>query len=164
MQDTLRLTYINNIANDMLNELWQNCFDGQANSQHMNAHVPFPLTQQKHLDNFLMRQYDYTAWLIKRQLEQDIIGFAIHGNYFPGLPNNIGFNIGLNYIRNGFATETVKALIEYVQGIGLTETYGHCFETNIASIRTMEKCGFQNMGRTGNQFHGTYELRFRIQL
>lgn len=164
MQNTERLTFINIKTENDLNELWQNSFAGQDNLNHMNAHVPYPLTQQWQLNRFLTTENGYRSWLVKRIAEQDIIGFAIHGNFIPGLPNNIGFNIGLNYTRNGYATETLKALIEYVRGIGLHETFGHCFESNFASKRTMENCGFTNQGRTGRQFNHNYELKFRIQL
>ena len=161
MRDTQRLTFISDMSNHALNELWVNCFSGQENLNHMNAHVPFSVTQQWQLNGFLTNQNGYNAWLIKRNAEQDIIGFAIHGNFFQGLPNNIGFNIGLNYTRNGYASETLQSLVEHLKEIELKETFGHCFETNLASIRTMEKCGFINMGRTGRQFKGNYELKFK---
>ena len=164
MENSLRLTYISNLTNEALNQLWQSCFAGHANISHMNAHVPHPVTQQLQLNSFLINQNGYKAWLIKRNTEQDIIGFAIHGNFIPGLPNNVGFNIGLNYTRYGFATETLQALIEHVRGIPLAETFGHCFENNLASISTMENCGFINMGRTVRNFNGNYELKFRKQL
>lgn len=164
MKNTERLTFINRKTENDLNELWQNCFEGKYNLNHMNAHVPIPVTQQRQLNRFLTIENGYRSWLIKRIATQDIIGFAIHGNFFPGLPNNIGFNIGQNYIKNGYATETLKVLIEYVKGVGLNETFGHCFESNFASIKTMENCGFVNQGRTGRQFNNNYELKFRIQL
>jgi RimJ/RimL family protein N-acetyltransferase len=164
MQNTTRLIYLNKKTNQDLNELWNYCFAGVKNSSHMNAHVPFALTEQRQLDGFLRNENGYTTWLIKRNSEQDIIGFIVHGNFFPGLPNNIGFNIGMDYIKNGYATEALNALIEYVKSIGLKETFGHCFESNIGSIHTMEKCNFINMGRTGRQFNGNYELKFKIEL
>jgi RimJ/RimL family protein N-acetyltransferase len=164
MKNSLRLSYNNNFTNDNLNELWQNCFRGPANSNHMNAYVPYPVTHQWQINGFLTNTNGYKVWLIKRNNEQDIIGFAIHGNFIPGLPNNVGFNIGLNYTRCGFATETLKALIEHVREIPLTDAFGHCFENNHASKRTMENCGFINMGRTGRQYNGNYELKFYIKL
>ena len=91
------------------------------------------------------------------------VGFVVHGDFIPGLPNNIGFNIGLNYIQKGYASETLQSLIEYVRSTGLKETYGHCFDTNLASIRTMEKSGFKNLGSTGKTFGNAQELRFKIE-
>jgi hypothetical protein len=54
---------------------------------------------------------NYKTWLIKRIAENDIIGFAVHGNFFPSLPNNIGFNIVLKYIKKGYATEALQSLL-----------------------------------------------------
>ena len=164
MRNTERLIFINNKTQNDLNELWKNCFAGQDNFNHMNAHVPMPVTQQRQLNGFLTTENGYRTWLVKKISEQDIIGFAIHGNFFPGLSNNVGFNIGLSYTRNGYATETLKALIESIREAGLKETFGHCFESNLASISTMESCGFINQGRTGRQFNHNYEIKFRIQL
>lgn len=165
MKPTNRLTYLNSIKTDMdLNELWQNCFAGTENLAHMNAHVPMPLTQQWQLNGFLNSGGNrYKTWIIKRIAEKDIIGFVVHGDFFPGLPNTIGFNIGLNYIQKGYASETLQSLIEHLKSTGLKETYGHCFDTNVGSIRTMEKCGFKNLGPTGKTYGNAHELRFKIE-
>jgi hypothetical protein len=40
MENSSRLTYLNDITDEALNELWQNCFAGQDNISHMNAYVP----------------------------------------------------------------------------------------------------------------------------
>jgi RimJ/RimL family protein N-acetyltransferase len=165
MQNTQRLTFLNSVETENdLNELWQNCFSNTENLAHMNAHVPMPLTQQFQLNGFLKNSgANYKVWLIKQIVENDIIGFVVHGDFIPGLPNNIGFNIGLNYIQKGYASETLQSLIEYVRSTGLKETYGHCFDTNLASIRTMEKSGFKNVGPTGRTFGNVQELRFKIE-
>lgn len=165
MNDTSRLTFVNDMTSINLDELWQNCFAGQANYDHMNAYVPMAVPSKQALNRFLRGDTNNSSkWLIKRIEENDIIGFTIHGNYIPGMPNNIGFNIGLDYTRNGYATETVRELIEYVRRKGLTETFGHCFETNIPSVGLMEGLGFQNLGRTPNRYNGHHELKFRYTL
>lgn len=164
MRNTERLTFINNKSENDLSDLWNNCFDGHENYNFMHAHVPqsYRVPNQIMLNQFL--RHNNSTWLVKRIKENDIIGFAVHGNFIPGLPNNIGFNIGLNYTRNGYAKETLIELIEYIRSSGLHETFGHCLESNIASIGTMEACGFDNIGRTGRHFNGNYELKFRKQL
>lgn len=165
MKPSNRLTFLNSIKTDTdLNELWRNCFAGTENLAHINAHVPVPLTQQWQLNGFLNSgENRYKTWIIKRITENDIIGFVVHGDFFPGLPNNIGFNIGLNYIQKGYASETLQSLIEHLKSTGLKETYGHCFDTNVGSIRTMEKCGFKNLGPTGKTYGNAHELRFKIE-
>jgi RimJ/RimL family protein N-acetyltransferase len=130
----------------------------------MNAHVPIPLIHSFQLYGFLRQERGYKTWLIKRKEKQDIIGFAVHGNFIPGLPNNIGFNIGLEYTRQGYAKETLIALVDYLRNEGLQETFGHCFESNSPSIRTMESVGFEKIGPTGRIFNGINELKFKIEL
>lgn len=165
MNNTSRLSFVKDMTSSNLDELWQNCFAGAANQQHMNAYVPHKVTSLTQLRPFLMNNLgSYSTWLIKRVEENDIIGFAIHGNYIPEMPNNIGFNIGLEYIRNGYATETIQELIEFLRRKGLTETFGHCFEANTPSVSLMEGIGFQNLGRTTNRPNGHYELKFRYEL
>lgn len=161
MRQTNRLEFISNLNDEILNELWQNCFEGQDNMNHMNRYVPYPVTSQYLLNEFLINQRGWNVWLIKRINEKDIIGFAIHGNFIPFNPNNIGFNIGLNYTRQGYATETLNALIEHLREKNYTKTFGLCFENNTPSIKTMENCGFENMGPTGRIFNNIHELRFR---
>ncbi|MDD3701645.1 MAG: GNAT family N-acetyltransferase [Bacteroidales bacterium] len=164
MDNSLRLNFIGTITDESLNELWNNCFVGADNMKHMNAHVPYPVNQQWQLNGFLTNQHNYKAWLIKRKHEHDIIGFVIYGNFIPGLTNNVGFNIGLQYTKKGYATETLQALVEHIRTLGHTKAFGHCFETNSASKRTMENCGFQNMGPTGQIYNGINELKFKIEL
>jgi RimJ/RimL family protein N-acetyltransferase len=164
MRNTERLTFINNKSESDLINLWENCFYGQANYNFMHVHVPqsYRVPSQNALNQFLMHYK--STWLVKRIIENDIIGFAVHGDFIPGLPNNIGFNIGLKYTRRGYPKETLVEMIEYLRSIGLHDTFGHCMESNIASIRTMESCGFDNLGRTTSQFNDIYELKFRIHL
>jgi hypothetical protein len=99
MNDTLRLSYIPFPTPAELEELWRNCFDTPEKLQHINKYVPYALTSFSQLRGFLSNeQKGYRFWLIKRKIENDIIGFAIHGSYFPGYTNDVGFNIGLDYV------------------------------------------------------------------
>ena len=163
MVKSQRLSFINNKTVAEIDELLQNCFEGTENWHHMTAHIPdkFKPSTKSNIGSFL-RSPD--TWLIKRNLEQDIIGFLSHGNFLPGMPNNIGFNIGLSYTGKGYATEALNALLEHLRGQAYSETFGHCLESNIASIKTMEKCGFVYMGTTGNPCNGVQELKFRVGL
>jgi len=164
MQNRIKL--INSIKTEKdLNELWNNCFEGADNLAHMNAFVPFPLTEKSQLYRFLTAQSEnYKTWLLKRTHEQDIIGFLIHGDFIPGLPNNIGFNIGLKYTKMGYGTESLKLLLEMLKLKGIAETFAHCFENNIASINVLEKCDFQNLGHTGRIYAGVRELKFGLDI
>lgn len=164
MKESSRLEFLSKKTEENLKELWDNCFSGEENLGHMNGHVPFHLNHSFQLNQFLRQEGVYKTWLIKRKEMKDIIGFAVHGNFIPGLPNNIGFNIGLRYTRQGYAKEALIALVNYLRSGGLQETFGHCFESNIPSIRTMESVGFEKIGPTGRIFNGINELKFKIEL
>jgi RimJ/RimL family protein N-acetyltransferase len=117
------------------------------------------------MQQFLMNPPNYKIWLIKRTQEQDIIGFIIHGDYFPGLPNNFGITIGLPYIGRGYGTESISKLCDKLRENGLKEFNGHCLENNAGIISLMLKCGFENMGHVQNMmFHGQRVLKFRKSL
>jgi RimJ/RimL family protein N-acetyltransferase len=73
------------------------------------------------------------------------------------------FNIGLKYIHKGYASETLQSLIEHLRSEGLKEIYGLCLDTNVGSIRAMEKSGFKNQGPTGKTYGNAHELRFKIE-
>lgn len=162
MNDTTRLTFISSPTTADLEELWRNCFNTQEKLEHINRFVPYKLTEFYQLSGFLSNEHNrYRFWLIKRKMEKDIIGFAIYGSYFPGYSNDVGFNIGLDYIHQGYAIETLNELINFLTLMGSDETFGHCYENNLPAIRTMERCGFVNLGRTGREFFGNHVIELR---
>lgn len=56
----------------------------------------------------------------------------------------VGYHIGKEYTKKGYATEALKAFLqEMMPKKGLDKVYGICVSENIASIKVMEKCGFQ---------------------
>lgn len=55
----------------------------------------------------------------------------------------IGYHIGANYTRQGYATEAVKAFLPVMMPkLGLTQMLGICLAENKASVKVMERCGF----------------------
>ncbi len=55
----------------------------------------------------------------------------------------IGYWIGEPYWGKGYATETVKQLVEFAfQKLNLHRVYAYIFEYNDASMRVLEKAGF----------------------
>lgn len=165
MKNSERLIYLAEKTNSDLSELWGNCFEGESNSSHMNRYVPMPVPNQAILDNFLITGKKYSTWLIKRIFEQDIIGFIIFGDFIPQCESNsIGFNIGLDYTRKGYAIEALSSLINFAKENQIQKLFGYCFEKNFPSIKTMEKCGFINEGLTGRIIKNNNELKFSISL
>lgn len=55
----------------------------------------------------------------------------------------VGYHIGGNYTRKGYATEAVKAFLPVImKQIGITKIAGICLADNKASVKVMERCGF----------------------
>jgi RimJ/RimL family protein N-acetyltransferase len=55
----------------------------------------------------------------------------------------IGYHIGENYTKNGYATEAVKAFLPVIMPkLGLSRIKGICLADNKASVKVMERCGF----------------------
>jgi RimJ/RimL family protein N-acetyltransferase len=73
----------------------------------------------------------------------------------------IGYSIAAPYEGRGFATEGVRALIEYLRGDErLSSVIAHTFPWIAASIRVMEKCGMVFDGE--GEAAGT--VRYRLVL
>ena len=55
----------------------------------------------------------------------------------------VGYHIGGNYTKNGYATEAVKAFLPVIMPkLGLSKIAGICLADNKASVKVMERCGF----------------------
>ena len=162
MKSSRNLEYLPDKSASALEELWQNCFAGPANQAHMNAYVPQPITKAWELYGFLKANRGYTCWLIRHKNSQKIIGFAVHGDFIPGQPNSIGFNIGLPWIRKGYAKETLRTLLDHLRQIGYTHTQAFCFANNTPCIRTLQSAGFEGPEATGERHGGVEEWRFWV--
>lgn len=58
----------------------------------------------------------------------------------------IGYHIAKRYTGNGYATEAVSAFLPVIaEKKSLSEIYGICLKENIASVKVMKKCGFENL-------------------
>ena len=55
----------------------------------------------------------------------------------------VGYHIGANYTKKGYATEAVKAFLPVIMPkLGLERIKGICLAENKASRKVMERCGF----------------------
>ena len=56
----------------------------------------------------------------------------------------IGYWLGEKFWNKGFVTKAVKAMVEYTfDNFNTVRIFAHVFETNIGSIRVLEKCNFR---------------------
>lgn len=55
----------------------------------------------------------------------------------------IGYHVGADYTKKGYATEAVKAFLPIIMPkLGITQIAGICLAENAASLKVMERCGF----------------------
>lgn len=55
----------------------------------------------------------------------------------------IGYHIGGDFAKKGYATEAVKAFLPVImEQLNITEILGICVAENIASVKVLEKTGF----------------------
>ena len=66
----------------------------------------------------------------------------------------IGYEIKLEFRRQGLATEAVAALMKAARGFGLTLLSAHCRSDNLASLGVLEKNGFELASSTPWQIDG----------
>lgn len=59
----------------------------------------------------------------------------------------VGYWLGRQHWNRGYATEAVKALIEYARWLGISSLQADTFPNNPASARVLAKAGFTNTGR-----------------
>ncbi len=56
----------------------------------------------------------------------------------------VGYHIAKPYTSNGYATEALKAFVEYIMCVkNIDIVYGICVTENLASIKVLEKSGFK---------------------
>lgn len=67
----------------------------------------------------------------------------------------IGYHIAKNYTGNGYATEAVSSFLPVItEKKALSSVYGICLKENIASVKVMEKCGFENLYSGVGEYQG----------
>lgn len=67
----------------------------------------------------------------------------------------VGYHIGGNYTKQGYATEAVTAFLPVImKQIGITEIAGICLAENKASVKVMERCGFNKLYEGMGNYQG----------
>ena len=71
--------------------------------------------------------------------------------YVQAVPMNddtweVGYHIGKTFTGNGYATEAVRAFLPVImKELNITEILGICVVENVASIKVLEKTGFEKL-------------------
>ncbi len=94
--------------------------------------------------DYLSRAHQETVFLIEAEgTPCGMIGLDFGNDEGP----EIGYWLGVAHWGNGFATEAVRAVIDYAfEEHAIDELFGGARVTNPASRRVLEKCGFQWTG------------------
>jgi RimJ/RimL family protein N-acetyltransferase len=94
--------------------------------------------------DYLARASQETVFLIEAEgAPCGMIGLDFGNEEGP----EIGYWLGVTHWGNGFATEAVRAVIDYAfEEHAIDELFGGARVTNPASRRVLEKCGFQWTG------------------
>lgn len=67
----------------------------------------------------------------------------------------IGYHIAKKYTGRGYASEAVSAFLPVIaKKKRLSEIYGICLQENVASLRVMEKCGFEDLYIGAGDYQG----------
>lgn len=67
----------------------------------------------------------------------------------------VGYHIGGNYTKQGYATEAVTAFLPVImKQIDITEIAGICLAENKASVKVMERCGFSKLYEGMGNYQG----------
>ena len=79
----------------------------------------------------------------------------------------VGYHIGENYTKQGYATEAVKAFLPVIlPKLSLTRIQGICLADNLASRKVMEHCGFIKEFEGPGPYQGTERMicKYRFEL
>lgn len=93
----------------------------------------------------------YAAWIIELKDGTYIGDLCFKGIDSKGV-TEIGYGISEEYQGRGYATEAVKAVVEWAfRQSGITAVEAETDPENRASQRVLEKCGFVANGMTGEE-------------
>lgn len=66
---------------------------------------------------------------------------SIDNEFLSRYGGHIGYAVRPGERRKGYATQILKIALKYAKSIGLSEVMLGCYSDNLASIKTIEKCG-----------------------
>ena len=93
----------------------------------------------------------YAIWMIERKDGTHIGELCFKGLSAEGIVE-IGYGISEEYQNNGYATEAVKAILEWAfSHLEVNVVEAETDPENIASKRVLEKCGFALNGVIGEE-------------
>lgn len=75
----------------------------------------------------------------------------------------VGYHIGANYTKRGYATEAVKAFLPVMMPrLGIKRIAGLCRAENRASVKVLERCGFAKEYERLGDYQGEKQMICRF--
>ena len=84
------------------------------------------------------------SFVVLRKSDEAVIGMAGFGG--DGATAELGYGFGRRYWNRGYASEAVAALVELAGRIEVQTLDAYAFPDNPASVRVLEKTGFEDRG------------------
>ena len=103
----------------------------------------------KYFNKLLNISSDIKRYLNGIYLNNHLIGM-INDVHIENKEIEIGYFIDPSYWNKGYATEALKAMIEYLFSVGFNRIVAGYFEENIASSKVMAKSGMKPIDFTDN--------------
>ena len=146
---------ITDFAMDMAEAVHKNSLD-EDNRRFVPDEVFETVEEAEETLSFLMGQYGgqegpFVHPILTRTGEN--IGYVQLVNIGEGW--ELGYHIAKAYTGKGYATEAARAFLPAMaEKYHLNEIYGICLMDNLASVRVMEKLGFENLYKGVGPYQG----------
>ena len=124
--------------------------DNKKIADNLRDRFPNPYTHED--AEFYIQLCRRDRWELSRAVELDgkIVGCISlsRENDVSAKTSELGYWIGENFWGRGIATAAVKKICTFgFEELGLVRIFAIVFEKNFASMRVLEKCGFEREGR-----------------
>lgn len=135
-------------------------FNNWASCEEVAKNAGWPkhekMSDTKELVQFWIDEYkneNIFNWIIELKDKEPIGSITVVRNDMINRTCEIGYNIGKEYWGNGYATEAIKYVVDYLFNTGLFDTIiAQCFEFNIPSIKVLENNRFIKEGILRNRY------------
>ena len=120
-----------------LQEVGEYLWDGQA--------IPVEQTEEIiRINENLFEQHNYGLWLIRKQENKQLIGFAGLWYFFDEPQPQLLYALDGKFWGKGYATEVSRRVIQYAfEELGFSYLLAACDKPHTVSVRVMQRLGMQ---------------------
>jgi len=116
-------------------------------TRYLSTRLPFPYSEDD--ANWWISTGSKNGIVRAITVEEQLIGCvgAEAGDFEESRTAEIGYWVGEQFWGSGYATQAVKALTDHVfSETDIIRVYASVFSPNYASMRVLEKCGYEREG------------------